>query len=95
MLDVMQDFISIGEVNRKGKPRGLPIKANIRRALCFPGGSTLMVAHLNKYKVATINFSVSVQKDEPCPNFNENECTEAQHFVQDDCPTDSQKNKGM
>jgi hypothetical protein len=24
------------------------VKADIRRALCFPGGSTLMVSHLNK-----------------------------------------------
>lgn len=39
--------MSIGEVDTKGKARRLPIKADIRRALCFPGGSTLMVSHLN------------------------------------------------
>ena len=37
----------IGEVNTKGRARRLPIKAEIRKALCFPGGSTLMVSHLN------------------------------------------------
>ncbi|KAL6997566.1 hypothetical protein U1Q18_007693 [Sarracenia purpurea var. burkii] len=44
----MQGFASIGEVDSKGRARRLPIKADIRRALCFPGGSTLMVSHLNK-----------------------------------------------
>ncbi|KAA8518075.1 hypothetical protein F0562_015549 [Nyssa sinensis] len=43
-----QGFVSIGEVDTKGRARRLPIKADIRRALCFPGGSTLMVSHLNK-----------------------------------------------
>lgn len=37
----------IGEVNTKGRARRLPLKADIRKALCFPGGSTLMVSHLN------------------------------------------------
>lgn len=32
----------------KGKTRRLPIKADIRKALCFPGGSTLMVSHLKQ-----------------------------------------------
>lgn len=44
----MQGFVSIAEVDSKGRARRLPIKADIRRALCFPGGSTLMVSHLNK-----------------------------------------------
>ncbi|KAL8041361.1 hypothetical protein ABFX02_10G160300 [Erythranthe guttata] len=43
-----QGFTVIGEVDKKGKPRRLPIKADIRRALCFPGGSTLMVSNLVK-----------------------------------------------
>ncbi|KAF7819070.1 PAX-interacting protein 1 [Senna tora] len=41
-----QGFISIAEVDSKGRARRLPIKADIRKALCFPGGSTLMVCHL-------------------------------------------------
>ncbi|XP_058078586.1 uncharacterized protein LOC131226895 [Magnolia sinica] len=45
---VKQGFVSIAEVDSKGRVRKLPIKADIRRALCFPGGSTLMVSHLNK-----------------------------------------------
>ncbi|CAI9297660.1 unnamed protein product [Lactuca saligna] len=42
-----QGFISVGEVDAKGKARKLPIKADIRKALSFPGGSTLMIAHLH------------------------------------------------
>lgn len=42
----LQGFISIAEVDTKGRARRLPIKADIRKALCFPGGSTLMVSHL-------------------------------------------------
>ncbi|KAJ6812417.1 uncharacterized protein M6B38_149805 [Iris pallida] len=50
-------FISIGEVDSKDKARRLPIKADIRRALCFPGGSTLMVAHLKRDDVASVDFT--------------------------------------
>ncbi|KAK4412901.1 hypothetical protein Salat_2937300 [Sesamum alatum] len=42
-----QGFTVIGEVDKKGRARKLPIKADVRRALCFPGGSTLMVSHLH------------------------------------------------
>lgn len=38
----------IGEVAKNGRARKLPIKADIRKALCFPGGSTLMSSHLLK-----------------------------------------------
>ncbi|XP_011075377.1 uncharacterized protein LOC105159868 [Sesamum indicum] len=44
---VKQGFTVIGEVDKKGRARKLPIKADVRRALCFPGGSTLMVCHLH------------------------------------------------
>ncbi|TXG70288.1 hypothetical protein EZV62_005223 [Acer yangbiense] len=43
-----QGFVSVAEVDRKGRARRLPIRADIRKALCFPGGSTLMVSHLNR-----------------------------------------------
>ncbi|CAD5181410.1 unnamed protein product [Musa acuminata subsp. malaccensis] len=43
-----QGFITIGEVNSKGKVSRLPIRADIRRELSFPGGSMLMVAHVKK-----------------------------------------------
>ncbi|KAG7574492.1 BRCT domain superfamily [Arabidopsis suecica] len=43
-----QGFIKLAEVDHKGKARGLHIKSNIRKALCFPGGSTLMLSHLKK-----------------------------------------------
>lgn len=40
--------MSVAEVDTKGRARKLPIKADIRRALCLPGGATLMVSHLNR-----------------------------------------------
>ncbi|KAJ1262645.1 hypothetical protein BS78_09G124800 [Paspalum vaginatum] len=43
-----QGFVSVGEVDTRGKVRKIPLRADIKRALCFPGGSTLMVAHLKK-----------------------------------------------
>ncbi|KAK2975284.1 hypothetical protein RJ640_001133, partial [Escallonia rubra] len=43
-----QGFVPVGEVNTKGRAQRLPIKANVRKALCFPGGSTLLVSHINK-----------------------------------------------
>ncbi|XP_049931775.1 uncharacterized protein LOC116248385 isoform X2 [Nymphaea colorata] len=46
-----QGFVTIAEVDTKGKGRKLPIKADIRRALSFPGDSILMVSHLNKGKI--------------------------------------------
>ncbi|KAJ4980143.1 hypothetical protein NE237_010923 [Protea cynaroides] len=53
-----QGFVTVAEVDTKGKVRKLPIKADIRRALCFPGGSTLMVSHLNKdLSIQTIPLS--------------------------------------
>ncbi|CAI9099758.1 OLC1v1036622C1 [Oldenlandia corymbosa var. corymbosa] len=42
-----QGFTVIGEVNKKGRARRLPIKTAVRKALCFPGGSKLMISHLN------------------------------------------------
>ncbi|KAI3968257.1 hypothetical protein MKX01_018560 [Papaver californicum] len=43
-----QGFVPTAEVDSKGKVSGLRMKTNIRKALCFPGGSTLMVSHLDK-----------------------------------------------
>uniref|UniRef100_A0ACD5U3D6 Uncharacterized protein n=1 Tax=Avena sativa TaxID=4498 RepID=A0ACD5U3D6_AVESA len=43
-----EGFVSVGEVDTKGKIRKIPVRADIKRALCFPGSSTLMVAHLKK-----------------------------------------------
>jgi hypothetical protein len=45
---VLQGFVSVGEVDTKGKIRRIPVRADIKRALCFPGSSTLMVTHLKK-----------------------------------------------
>ncbi|XP_030452929.2 uncharacterized protein LOC115674619 [Syzygium oleosum] len=41
-------FVSVAEVDSKGRARRLPVRADIRKGLCFPGGSTLMVSHLSK-----------------------------------------------
>ncbi|KAL6844970.1 hypothetical protein ACP4OV_025143 [Aristida adscensionis] len=41
-------FVCVGEVDTKGKIRKIPVRADIKRALCFPGGSMLLVAHLKK-----------------------------------------------
>ncbi|KAF3656660.1 Peptide chain release factor 2 isoform 1 [Capsicum annuum] len=43
-----QGFSVIGQVDTKGRARRLPIKADIRKALCFLGGSNLMISHFNK-----------------------------------------------
>nr|XP_004305700.2 PREDICTED: uncharacterized protein LOC101291854 isoform X1 [Fragaria vesca subsp. vesca] len=43
-----QGFVSIAEVDTKGRRCRPPIKADIRRVLCFPGGSTLMILHLKQ-----------------------------------------------
>ncbi|CAK9185922.1 unnamed protein product [Ilex paraguariensis] len=63
-----QGFVSIGEVDTKGRARRLPIKADVRRALCFPGGSTFMVSHLNKetsaYPAEPLNLSFPVKPNE-------------------------------
>ncbi|XP_057982663.1 uncharacterized protein LOC131167793 [Malania oleifera] len=55
-----QGFVSIAEVDTKGRARRLPIKADIRRALCFPGGSTLMVSHLQNGISANLLNSVKL-----------------------------------
>lgn len=53
-----QGFVSVGEVDTKGKIRRIPVRADIRRALCFPGGSTLMVTHLTKELLALQEISL-------------------------------------
>ncbi|KAF6160177.1 hypothetical protein GIB67_016613 [Kingdonia uniflora] len=61
-----QGFVPIAEVDSKGKARRLPLKAAIRRALCFPGGSTLMVSHINKdILTSPLNKSKSLSPRKP------------------------------
>ncbi|XP_073018693.1 uncharacterized protein [Primulina eburnea] len=43
---IKQGFMVIGKANKKERACRLPIKAGVRRALCFPAGSTLMVSHI-------------------------------------------------
>lgn len=45
-MSQLQGFESVGEVDTKGKICRIPVRADIKRALCFPGGSMLMVSHL-------------------------------------------------
>ncbi|GJV80097.1 hypothetical protein Tco_1515967 [Tanacetum coccineum] len=47
-LFIIDGFVIVGQLNTKGRARRLPIKADIIKALCFPGGTTLMVSHLQK-----------------------------------------------
>lgn len=54
----MQGFVPIAEVDSKGRARRLPVRGDIRRALCFPGGSTLMVSHLSRDISANISDAV-------------------------------------
>lgn len=56
----MQGFVSVAEVDAKGRARRLPVKADIRRALCLPGGSTLMVSHLNSDSSANSADSLKI-----------------------------------
>ncbi|KAK8928917.1 hypothetical protein KSP39_PZI017565 [Platanthera zijinensis] len=53
----MQGFTTVGVVDGKGRARKLPVRADIRRTLCFPGDATLMVAHLKKDIVAFVESS--------------------------------------
>ena len=50
-------------MDSKGRARRLPIRVDIRWALCFPGGSTLMVSHLGRDISA--NFLEVVKKSFP------------------------------
>lgn len=67
IIENVQGFQSIAEVDRKGRARSLPIKADVRKALSFPGGSTLMISHLDKDPSANIpdslNFCIPLK---PC-----------------------------
>ncbi|KAJ0098482.1 hypothetical protein Patl1_20419 [Pistacia atlantica] len=59
VIEKVQGFQSIAEVDTKGRTRRLPIKADICKALCFPGGSTLMISHLDKNPSANIPDSLN------------------------------------
>ncbi|MCO5580772.1 hypothetical protein L7F22_034642 [Adiantum nelumboides] len=52
-----QGFLKVAEVDRLGKPRKLPIKPDIRRAMSIPGSATLLVSHMCK-KVAVVASDV-------------------------------------
>ncbi|CAM6011686.1 unnamed protein product [Sphagnum balticum] len=41
-----QGFLKVAEVDGRGKPHKLPLKAEIRKAMSLPGSATLMVCHL-------------------------------------------------
>lgn len=57
----MQGYVLVGEVDSKGKARKLSIKADIKKMLCFPGASKLMVSHLKKDLLNCINSSLDCQ----------------------------------
>lgn len=84
---VKQGFVSVAEVDTKGRARKLPIKADIRRALCFPGGSTLMVSHLNKATSVPANLPqhrkslLNSEAKSPSPTFVKNQMEGHKIFV--------------
>ncbi|CAK7342698.1 unnamed protein product [Dovyalis caffra] len=93
---VKQGFASIAEVGNKGRARRLPIKPNIRRALCFPGGSTLMVSHLNEDNSATPEvplqfcFPLMPRNNSPSPVYR----SSASGFIEEDYTNLKSKNQG-
>ncbi|KAK9128880.1 hypothetical protein Syun_017677 [Stephania yunnanensis] len=56
---IKQGFVPVAEVDTKGKARRLPIRPDIRKALCIPGGSTLLVSHIDKDNKVPANPSES------------------------------------
>lgn len=50
--------MSVAEVNNKVRTRRFPVRADIRKALCFPGGSTLMVSHISNHFAINVPCSV-------------------------------------
>lgn len=42
-----QGFVTVAEVDGRGKPWKLPIKADVRRAMSIPGSATLMISYLS------------------------------------------------
>lgn len=75
----MQGFVSIAEIDTKGRARRVPIRADIRRALCFPGGSTLMVSHLNGSVSADPSDSLSLYMNQ-CKVFSSYASVKTQGF---------------
>ncbi|KAH9679731.1 N-acetyltransferase [Citrus sinensis] len=90
-----QGFASVAEVDTKGRARRLPIKADIRKVLCFPGGSTLMVSHLDKDTSAdtavSLKFCFPVKPCEKSSLVTVNRSLEAERLVTDGCSRDGAK----
>ncbi|XP_024043169.1 uncharacterized protein LOC18031219 [Citrus clementina] len=93
-----QGFASVAEVDTKGRARRLPIKADIRKALCFPGGSTLMVSHLDKDTSAdtavSLKFCFPVKPCEKSSLVTVNRSLEAERLVMNGCSRDGAKSSG-
>ncbi|XP_078448255.1 N-acetyltransferase isoform X2 [Wolffia australiana] len=58
---IKQGFTSVGDVDGRGRARRLPIRASLRKKLCFPGDSTLMVSHLDRIPLNSDGFTKSEQ----------------------------------
>lgn len=42
----VQGFLKIAEIDDRGRPKKLRLKADVRRAMCMPGSATLMICEL-------------------------------------------------
>ncbi|KAL2633349.1 hypothetical protein R1flu_004828 [Riccia fluitans] len=42
-----QGFVKVAEVDGRGKPKKLPIKGELKKAMSIPGSATLMISHLD------------------------------------------------
>ncbi|KAL3694383.1 hypothetical protein R1sor_008034 [Riccia sorocarpa] len=48
-----QGFVKVAEVDGRGKPKKLPIKGELKKAMSIPGSATLMISHLDDSRYPT------------------------------------------
>ncbi|CAK9861873.1 unnamed protein product [Sphagnum jensenii] len=76
-----QGFLKVAEVDGRGKPHKLPLKAEIRKAMSLPGSATLMVCHL---RAAFTQSHCSTTYISYCPCGKENQRPTAQEILEED-----------
>lgn len=81
----LQGFASIGDVDWKGRAHKMPVRADIRKALCFPGDSTLMVSHLKNDKVLPDRSHAKICFFVPCRIPSTIELATVQNTLNSEC----------